>query len=455
MSRSFSILKPLDEDKIAAILKIDLTAAEDGKNDLPGSQATELSGFERKILNEVQTYHTKVRADVQRDRALREKELAEHSTRLMDAGVVPRARARLQHLQLEIDNRKRELARARKELDGSELMLERFSKPRNIVDAPSMTKNSFLNFAILTVVVFLEALANMAFFSEGNELGLLGGVIIAAGISTMNVFGFFALGYFGVRYKNCNVIWQKISGYFVLAISLLSLLIFHSVVAFYRQIKAENPDIELAIASDKAISRLFQFDFLGLDIVSVLLLILGIAFGLIALGKGVTFGHPIPGFERRYKKVKAAEGHLGYVKDEFKLDFVDGTEDIIDTLKSSISAQGDHVRRYQQLYDDITNFERRYDQFELDLLSAARHLIDRYRLTNSKVRTSPKPSYFETPFDEKSKFQTPPHNTMTPPAEILSKAEKRSLSAQALLDDIEQDHKELRAILLEDVNGAA
>ena len=455
MARSFSILKPLDEDKIADILKLDETAKKDGEKDLPGSLAAELSGFERKILNEVQKHHTKIRTDVQRDRAVREKELAEHSTRLMDAAIVPQAKARLQELQLDIDNQKRELSRARKELDGSEIMLERFTTPRNIVDAPSATTHWFLSIVILIVLVFVEALANMIFFAEGNELGLLGGVIIASGISALNVFGFFALGYFGVRYKNCNIIWQKISGFLVLALSLVALLVFHSVVAFYRQIRAEMPDIEMTIASERAVARLFQLDFVGLDLVSIGLLIVGLAFGLIALGKGITFGHPIPGFERRYKKVKAAEEHLGYIKDDFKITFVDGTGDIIDTLKSAISSQGDHVRRYQQLYDDITNFERRYDQFENDLLSATGHLIDRYRLINTKARTSPKPDYFDTPFDDKTKFQTAPHNAMTPPSEIQAKAEKHSLSAQDLLSEVERDHSELRAILLEDINGTA
>ena len=349
MARSFSILKPLDEDKIASIIKLDETAKEDGEKNLPGSQAAELSGFERKILNEVQKHHTKIRTDVQRDRAVREKELAEHSTRLMDAAIVPQAKARLQELQLDIDNQKRELARARKELDGSELMLEQFTTPRNIVDAPSATTHWFLNFAILAVCVFIEALANMIFFAEGNELGLLGGVIIAGGISALNVFGFFALGYFGVRYKNCNIIWQKIVGFLVLALSLVALVLFHTVVALYRQIKVESPDIETTIASQRAFAKFLQLDLTGLDGVSYLLLVIGIGFGLFALVKGVIFGHPIPGFERRYKKVKAAEEHLGDIKDDFKITFVDATQDIIDTLKSAISSQGDHVRRYQQL----------------------------------------------------------------------------------------------------------
>ena len=455
MARSFSILKPLDEDKIASILKLDETAKEDGEKNLPGSKAAELSGFERKILNEVQKHHTKIRTDVQRDRAVREKELAEHSTRLMDAAIVPQAKARLQELQLDIDNQKRELARARKELDGSELMLEQFTTPRNIVDAPSVATHWPLSIAILSALVFVEAVANMIFFAEGNELGLLGGILIAGGISALNVFGFFTLGYLGVRYKNCNIIWQKISGYLILVFTLVALIVFHSVVAFYRQIKAETPDIVMTIASEKAFTRLFQLDFVGLDLVSIGLLIVGVAFGLYALGKGVVFGHPIPGFERRYKKVIAAEKYLAATKSEFKFTFVDATQDIIDTLKSAISSQGDHVRRYQQLYDDITNFERRYDQFENDLLSATRHLIDRYRLINTEARTSPKPSYFETPFDDKSKFQTAPHNPMTPPTEIQAKAEKYSLSAQDLLKEVERDHSELRAILMEDTNGTA
>ena len=163
--------------------------------------------------------------------------------------------------------------------------------------------------------------------------------------------------------------------------------------------------------------------------------------------KGATYGHAVPGYERRHKKVLDAENHLLDVKEGFQEKFVDGTDKIIDQLRSAMAAQNDHLRRYQTQYDEIQNHEARYRQLEEDLGKSTQRLINQYRKLNTQARSDKPPIYFSSDFDVSGIFETEAPNELTPPHEIRTRAENHDAAAQTLLVELKAEHRSLREYL--------
>ena len=241
--RSYTTLRELDEPRLANALKLAKQAKRDGEDNLPPSESTSISAFEKQIVESVEKHHTSVRADMQHARALHDKEITSHVSRLMDATTVPDADAELRTLTVDIDIDKHKLKRARGEVKGAEFVLNQFKARHKIFDAPSRDESAFVNFVTLFAIVLTEAAANVLFFAEGEELGILGGYLIAGGVSAANVIGFFLIGYLLVRYKNSGPMVQKGIGILSIAASLIALTAFHLGVAFYRQAKVLNSEL--------------------------------------------------------------------------------------------------------------------------------------------------------------------------------------------------------------------
>ncbi|MEM1106425.1 MAG: hypothetical protein AAGH87_08535 [Pseudomonadota bacterium] len=99
---------------------------------------------------------------------------------------------------------------------------------------PDIKKNVEQTLAILMAVLLLEGCFNALLFKDAQSAGLLGGLMVAFGVSAVNVlFGVIA-GYFGFRYLNHPKLPFKILGGVVAAIAVGAGLFLNFFVAHFR-----------------------------------------------------------------------------------------------------------------------------------------------------------------------------------------------------------------------------
>ena len=446
MARSFATLKPLNVDRTAAELDLAGMARADALLEEPAADAQPLSSSERLVVNRIQDHHRTVHADVARQRAVYVKELHDLRKPLGDAAVVPEARARFQELQLRLDIAERDLETERRNLQGAEQKLEVWTAPRGIVDVPPDT-NPVMTAFLLLAMIMGEGVANMMFFAEGNALGLLGAVLVAMGISAVNILGGFTAGLALVRLLNAREWWWKLAGALSLLGALASLAIGHFAAAVYRQVRHSDPAIDITAATSLVAERIRTLDVTSLDLVSMVMMGVGLVLGLFALWKGFHYGHEYPGYARRYRRMAAQEESFQDVRDDFREDFVDATDDIIETLREVIAKNADYSDRYSRLHADVTAFERRFLELERGLVGDARSLLDRYRSVNRSHRSTPPPAYFDEPFADTDAFASEPPALHQDPASVLEQARGREQEARELLADVEATHSRLRDTL--------
>lgn len=160
---------------------------------------------------------------------------------------------------------------------------------------------------LLLAMIMGEGVANMMFFAEGNALGLLGAVLVAMGISAVNILGGFTAGLALVRLLNAREWWWKLAGALSLLGALASLAIGHFAAAVYRQVRHSDPAIDITAATSLVAERIRTLDGTSLDLVSLVMMGIGLVLGLLALWKGFHYGHEYPGYARRYRRMAFAQ----------------------------------------------------------------------------------------------------------------------------------------------------
>lgn len=200
---------------------------------------------------------------------------------------------------------------------------------------PDIKKNVEQAIAILMFVMLVEGAFNALLFKDAQSSGLLGGLMIAFGVSAVNVlFGVIA-GFFGLRYLNHPALPAKIMGGAVAGISILCGIFLNFFVAHYRDavehglIEAESAgrlaDFSMfEIAPGMVISGMFP-NIVGFDsFVALALLILGLTVFAIAIYEGYDrISDKYPGYGRVWRKERKAYERRQQLREDLRNDLSD------------------------------------------------------------------------------------------------------------------------------------
>lgn len=247
-------------------------------------------------------------------------------------------------------------------------------------------------FAVAIILIVIEAAINAYLFSQGNEFGLLGGLLAAIIVSVVNVGCSAMLGYMA-RYINRRNLILKLGGLLtVLAWLAFAITISLGVAHFRDGLESGTPWRE---AAEAAVPALLKHP-LGLaSIESWLLVGIGLLISTLSFRKGWHTDEPYPGYGRVERAVKLARetyvtelGHalddLGSRRDEAIGDLQEASEQVrqgiaeaIDTLFGQ-STLGAHLQAFLD---------------QCDVKTA--HLLAVYRDANRSTRGEPAPKSFD------------------------------------------------------------
>ena len=183
---------------------------------------------------------------------------------------------------------------------------------------PDIKKNVEQTIAILIFVMIVEGCFNALLFKDAQSSGLLGGMMIAFGVSAVNVLFGVVGGFFGLRYLNhpekaMNIMGGIIAGIFIALGITLNLFVAHFRDAVEAGLQAATAAGSLAgfsmfdITPGAVIGNMFPNIF-GLDsLVAIGLLLIGLTIFSIALYEGYDrISDRYPGYGRVWRKERLA-----------------------------------------------------------------------------------------------------------------------------------------------------
>ena len=200
---------------------------------------------------------------------------------------------------------------------------------------PDIKKNVEQAIAILMFVMLVEGAFNALLFKDAQSSGLLGGLMIAFGVSAVNVLFGVVAGFFGLRYLNHPALPAKVAGGAIAGICILLGIFLNFFVAHYRDA------VEHALAAAEAAGRLAEFsmfeippgaviremfpNIFSLDsFVALALLILGLTVFSIAVYEGYDrISDKYPGYGRVWRKERKAYERRQQLREDLRNDLSD------------------------------------------------------------------------------------------------------------------------------------
>ncbi|MEO0818631.1 MAG: hypothetical protein AAFX86_15165 [Pseudomonadota bacterium] len=235
---------------------------------------------------------------------------------------------------------------------------------------PDIKKNIEQTLAILMAVLLVEGCFNALLFKDAQPSGLVGGLMVAFGISAVNVLFGVCAGYFGLRYLNHPQLPFKVMGGAVAGVFILAGIFLNFFIAHFRD--AVEISLQAAIAAGD-LSGYSMFDTApGAVIAGMFPNIFGlhnlVAFGLLMIGLTVfaiavyegydKISDRYPGYGRVWRKERLAYEARQQVRNGVR----DDLGDYFTRCRAWFeSQQGRHVQAKREIEKALNELETRRD----------------------------------------------------------------------------------------------
>lgn len=233
---------------------------------------------------------------------------------------------------------------------------------------PDIKKNVEQTLAILLFILILEGCFNALLFKDAQSSGLLGGILVAFGVSAVNVACGVCAGFFGLRYLNHHSQPMKIVGGGIAGLFILLGLFVNFFVAHFRDaVETSLVETQAAgslagfsmfnIAPGSVISNMFPNVF-GLEsLVAYGLLFIGLAVFFIGIYEGYDrISDKYPGYGRVWRKERKAYEQRQAVRNDLR----DDLSGYFTTCRAWFdSQQSRHVAAKREIEKAMTELETR------------------------------------------------------------------------------------------------
>ena len=382
----------VDRDKTVAKLRLDERAKQNGERNFPPPDATARDDVEEEIISEIHEHANRTRINGTNNHRVYNERLSE-LVLLRELLTINGASAQaLGDFKAIVFNRQGKLTLAKDAIRDSYKELADFRKEHGISRPAYPGVNSILAYAGIFLAWVVESGANTAFLRVNDDYGLVGGFVAAAVVAGINILLSALVGRYWWPYLFHKSVARKVLATCGSTMWLAGLVAWNLLAGHFRDAKSvgvERPEVE---ALRLFIDRTWHFE----SLYSYALLIVGIAFGLIAAVTAFRMKDPYPGYGETYKR------HLDRCDDysneiEFALEELTSTRDeaiaqatdLRDELRRQFSERG-------QIIAARESHRSRFSQSQDDLEGLANFLLSRYRAENVKARSDGQvPSHFK------------------------------------------------------------
>lgn len=393
-----AVFPSIDEAALARDLRLRDRARESAARDLPARDETTLDAAETAAVAAVEELRRKGLANYETNKDVYAKRLARLSSASMELRTVAtQARG---DFELETKDFRGQMTGGVRALREWNAALDGFRR-RHRLDRPAYEDPPAVRTAaILLAAVLVETLLNGYLFAQRNELGLLGGALVALLVSLVNVGGSSLGGWFARFLRHRNLL-LKLGGLLAFLLWMAFAVALNLGVAHFRD-AVET----LAGWSEAATRSLASFRETPLDLRSIeswLLMLVGLLVSLLAFIKLYLSGEPYPGYgriSRRFERALADYAdHLTDALDSLERrrdELVESLRDANDTVRDNVGEAVDALYGHRMMRAQLAAFLAQCDL-------KANALLKLYRDENRAARTAPAPPRFDAP------FAFPPH----------------------------------------------
>lgn len=279
--------------------------------------------------------------------------------------------------------------------------------------AAAYPESPVYHFAIVAALALVEWVALAAFYAEGSDFGLLGGVLIAMGLSIVNISLAILSGGL-LRYVNHQSARRRRLALAAASVLYACFALVTLAAAHYRVATNDIARSQPALSAPGAIAlppnvstdldqwraaklawQRFAANPVGFeDVFSWILVVLAFVFGIFASYKGYRVDDPYPGYgeldrelKRRREMYEAAKAEYCRLVDQVFDRTLQEQAHLLSEVKSNIEY-------YQQLSSRTEDQRRTFIRDAAELQDACNIVLKGYRQTNLRVRVSPAPTYF-------------------------------------------------------------
>ncbi|HOY79091.1 MAG TPA: hypothetical protein PLN33_14845 [Hyphomonadaceae bacterium] len=402
-----TVFRPLDIERYAKRLSLEQRGAERGAANQPAPDATSLDDIESEIVGGIVAERTQLRNDViDRLRSLNEL-LARARSRLVTTELQNRVAPKISAIEQRAVVDLRDLEQKFQRLRESQADFQGWRDERNLKRPAKAPRGAFVFFADLFLIALVEGGLNLFFFTEGNQLGLLGAFFQALLIAAANIVVCTVIGFALIKRVNSKFLFNKLLGFAAVLVLLIGLPLIHTVVGFYRVARShvvEGPSpLWTAVGW---FSEIFKtppvpapavWGFSHLDELSFIMIAVGIIAGVYAARKGYEFGDRYPDYTKHYNEAEDQRDDYLDLLDDVTGEMLEEQQAASQTVGAFLYDIGPSLQAIDNHTDAKKQLEAAARNYEAELESAANTMLAIYRGANTRARTSAAPAHFGAP----------------------------------------------------------
>jgi hypothetical protein len=279
----------------------------------------------------------------------------------------------------------------------------------------------------VAALALVEWVSLAAFYAEGSDFGLLGGVLIAMTLSVVNISLAILSGSL-LRYVNHRSPRQKTLALTGVVLLYGAFLLVTLAAAHYRaatnDIAESQPPVSTSGASPgpsyvptdldqwraaRLAWQRFARNPVGFDdVFSWILVMLAVIFGIFASYKGYRFDDSYPGYGELDRELNARRTASEAAKAEYCRQVDQVFDRILQDQTQLLSEVKSNIEYYQQLVSRSDDQRRAFVHDIAEIQDACNIVLKRYRQTNARMRLSPAPFYFNNSFTFDGQLTRPP-----------------------------------------------
>lgn len=257
-------------------------------------------------------------------------------------------------------------------------------------------------FAVLLVLILLEAVFNAFSFEELQDRGLIGGLILAVTVSVANVLMGLGTGFLGWRLM-IHARWgHRLLGTVLTALFMGAAFALHLALADLRQAITHDTNAQIDFLVILKPSHWFAYT----SIPPFVLFAVGVATFVVAAlkGRGGTWGivAPYPQHDAFDRRFQAAHRALEDAKVNLKNAVQNSFDEELGNLRRQLKADDMQLGKIRELASEAEGVKSTLGDSIKQEIDRLHIWLRMYRTANRAVRTSPAPKYFDTypDFDE-------------------------------------------------------
>lgn len=382
-----------DRKATAKAMQVAEHGEEQGKLDLPPTDAKDPDHYEREVISTVREHLNKAHIDAGNSVTTYEGRLGNLSLLYGTSAIKGEVARTLGDIKLRVKEWDDTLSTHRENIRLANRELKAFRAAHNLDRPYHLVESPWVHFALILGAFLLETGGNTIFLSVNNQMGIAGGIAAAMLVSLINVGVSTFAGIFIFPRTNLKAPGKRSFAYVLAVLWFLAMVVWNAFAGHFRDAQSAghpNPD-------EASLTLLLNspLGFEGFN--SWAMFIIGMVAAAFSAYEGYRANDPYPGYGALGKQYSQREALYADLLAEAREQLAEERDRAIEKARSVKDQLDLQNRARSRILSDYKTMVHRFEQHHSQLEDLANSLIKQYQDANRKARSTPAPAYFDQP----------------------------------------------------------